>query len=136
MLSDFGVVLCFLLFAFAFVGVNLGISRLLRPSRPTPEKLSSYECGEEPVGEAWIRFNPRFYTVALIFVIFEVELAVVLPVAVRLKDWAAAGWGARGFWEIGLFVGILTLGLIYAWAKGDLEWVRPQPRYAGGRRAA
>lgn len=130
MLSQFGVILCFLTFAFLFIGVNLFLSSLLRPSRPSPEKSASYECGEEPVGEAWIRFNPRFYTVALVFVIFEVELAVILPVAMRLKAWAAAGDGPLAFWEIAVFVGILALGLAYAWRKGDLEWVRPKPAFS------
>lgn len=133
MLNDFGVVLCFILFAFAFVGVNLAISRLLQTRRPSPEKGAPYECGEEPVGDAWIRFNPRFYMVALIFVVFEVELAVVFPVAMRLKEWAADGRGAIAFWEIMAFVGILGLGLVYAWRKGDLDWVRPQPRYPARR---
>lgn len=128
MLSGFAVVLGFLVFACLFVGVNLLLSRLLRPARPGPEKGRPYECGEEPVGDAWIRFNPRFYVVALVFVIFEVELAVILPAAVRLKDWAAAGRGPLACAEIALFVGILAVGLVYAWRRGDLEWVRPQPR--------
>ena len=131
MLGDFGVVLGFILFAFAFIAVNLFLSRLLHPRRPSPEKGAPYECGEEPVGDAWIRFNPRFYLVALIFVVFEVELAVILPVAVRLKAWAASGRGAVAFWEIMAFVGVLALGLVYAWRKGDLDWGRPQPRYPG-----
>ncbi len=131
MLNDFGVVLCFILFAFAFIAVNLFLSRLLQTRRPSPEKNSPYECGEEPTGDAWIRFNPRFYMVALVFVIFEVELAVVLPVAMRLKAWAAEGRGILAFWEIMAFVGVLALGLAYAWRKGDLDWVRPQPKYTG-----
>ncbi len=132
MLEGFGVILCFILFAFAFVGINLFLSRLLRPSRPSPEKAMPYECGEDPVGDAWIRFNPRFYMVALVFVVFEVELAVILPVTVCLKSWAAAGHGALAFWELMIFVGILALGLVYAWRKGDLDWVRPQPRFSAG----
>lgn len=126
MLSEFGVVFGFMAFAFTFIAVNLFLSRLLRPSKPSAGKQAPYECGEVPVGDAWIRFNPRFYIVALVFVIFEVELAVVIPAATRLKPWSAAGKGPAAFWEILLFVGILSLGLVYAWAKRDLDWVRPQ----------
>lgn len=124
MLFDFANVLVFLGLGFAFVGVNLLIGRLLRPSNPQARKLSTYECGEPASGGAWVNFNIRFYIVALIFIIFEVEIAFVFPVATAFRRWIESGQGLFAFVEIVVFVGILFLGLIYAWAKGDLEWVK------------
>lgn len=124
MLFDFGNVLVFLGLGLAFVGVNLLIGRLLRPSNPQARKLSTYECGEPASGSAWMNFNIRFYVVALIFIIFEVEIAFVFPVAAAFRRWTESGQGLFALVEIGMFVGILFLGLIYAWAKGDLEWVK------------
>jgi NADH-quinone oxidoreductase subunit A len=87
-------------------------------------KLSTYECGEPSTGSAWVNFNIRFYLVALIFIIFEVEIAFIFPVAAVYRRWIEDGRGLFAFVEILLFVGILFLGLVYAWAKGDLEWVK------------
>jgi len=124
MLHDFANVLVFMALGGAFVGVNLLIGRFLRPSNPQPRKLSTYECGEPAMGSAWVNFNVRFYIVALIFIIFEVEIAFVFPVATAFRRWIEQGEGLFAFVEILLFVGILFVGLIYAWAKGDLEWVK------------
>ncbi|OGQ52393.1 MAG: NADH-quinone oxidoreductase subunit A [Deltaproteobacteria bacterium RIFCSPLOWO2_02_FULL_57_26] len=124
MLFDFANVLVFLGLGLAFVGVTLLIGRLLRPSNPQVRKLSTYECGEPASGSAWVNFNIRFYIVALIFIIFEVEIAFVFPVATAFRRWIESGNGLFAFVEILVFVGILFLGLVYAWAKGDLEWVK------------
>jgi NADH-quinone oxidoreductase subunit A len=124
MLFQFGNVLVFALIAIGFVGVNLLIGRLLRPNNPQTRKLLSYECGEPPVGTAWMNFNLRFYIIALIFIIFEVEIALVFPVAAVFRQWAERGNGFLAWTEIFVFVGILFLGLLYAWVKGDLEWVK------------
>jgi NADH-quinone oxidoreductase subunit A len=124
MLFDFANVLVFTALGLGFVGVNLLIGRLLRPSNPQERKLSTYECGEPAMGSAWVNFNIRFYIVALIFIIFEVEIAFVFPVAAVFRHWLESGQGIFAFVEILLFIGILFLGLIYAWAKGDLEWVK------------
>jgi NADH-quinone oxidoreductase subunit A len=124
MLFDFANVLVFLGLGLAFVGVNLLIGRILRPANPQARKLSTYECGEPATGSAWVNFNVRFYIVALIFIIFEVEIAFVFPVATAFRRWTENGQGLFAFVEILIFVGILFLGLIYAWAKGDLEWVK------------
>jgi len=97
---------------------------MVRPQVPTAEKLSTYECGEIPVGPAWINFNMRFYLIALLFIIFDVEVAFMMPVGVVFKQWVADGNGWLALSEIGIFVGILLLGLIYVWVQGDLEWVR------------
>ena len=124
MLFDFANVLVFMILAAAFVGVNLLIGRLLRPANPQARKLSTYECGEPATGSAWVNFNIRFYIIALIFIIFEVEIAFIFPVATTFRRWVEEGQGLFALAEIALFVGILFMGLIYAWAKGDLEWVK------------
>jgi NADH-quinone oxidoreductase subunit A len=123
---DFGLVLVFVLVAvgFAFGGVTL--SRVLGPRAPNPEKASIYECGERPIGVAWFNFNPRFYLVALVFVIFEVDIALTFPVVAVYRRWVEASptlaWVA--FFELFLFTTILVVGLAWAWAHGDLEWVK------------
>ena len=124
MLFDFANVLVFTILGLGFVGVNLLIGRLLRPSNPQVRKLSTYECGEPAMGSAWVNFNIRFYIVALIFIIFEVEIAFIFPVASVFRRWLEGGQGVFAFFEILIFVGILFLGLVYAWVKGDLEWVK------------
>ncbi len=124
MLFDFANVLVFMALGAGFVGVNLLIGRFLRPSNPQARKLSTYECGEPATGSAWVNFNIRFYLVALIFIIFEVEIAFIFPVATAFRGWVESGQGLFAFIEIFLFVGILFLGLVYTWSKGDLEWVK------------
>lgn len=132
MLTDFGIILLFILAAFALIAIILFIARLLRPSRPNVEKLSTYESGEEPVGNASIQFNIRFYVVALIFVLFDVELVFLFPWATvfgraNLLAQTNGQWGWFALAEAVLFVGVLAVGLAYAWAKGYLDWVRPEP---------
>ena len=124
MLFDFANVLVFTVLGFGFVGVTLLMGRLLRPSNPQVRKLSTYECGEPAAGSAWVNFNLRFYIVALIFIIFEVEIAFVFPVAAVFRRWIENGQGIFAFVEILFFIAVLFLGLVYAWAKGDLEWVK------------
>lgn len=124
MLFDFANVLVFTALALGFVGVNLLIGKLLRPDNPQTRKLSTYECGEPAMGSAWVNFNIRFYVVALIFIIFEVEIAFVFPVAAVFRRWLESGQGIFALVELFVFVGILFLGLIYAWSKGDLDWVK------------
>lgn len=133
MLSDFGILLLFILAAFAFIGVVLFVARLLRPNRPNVEKNSTYESGEEPVGNANVQFNIRFYVVALVFVLFDVELVFLFPWATvfgqaSLIQATGGLWGWFALTEAFLFVGILALGLAYVWAKGYLDWVKPQPK--------
>ena len=83
-----------------------------------------YECGERPIGNAWFNFNPRFYIVALIFLIFDVEVAFTYPVAVVFNRWVKRGMGGFAFAELLVFILILILGLAYVWRHGDLEWIR------------
>ena len=138
MYFHFGNVLVFLLLGFVLAALMLGLGRLLRPQKPEAAKLSSYECGEPPSGSAWINFNIRFYLVALVFVVFDVELAFMYPVMAVFKSWVADGRGLFALAEILLFIGILAVGLVYVWAKRDLEWVKRMPdvEAAPVRRAA
>jgi NADH-quinone oxidoreductase subunit A len=112
-----------------FLGVALGFvwalffaSRLVQPRVAEGDKSLVYECGELPVGSARIQFNFRFYIMALIFLIFDVEIAFVFPVTAIFRKWVESGQGLLAFVEIFLFVGILFIGLVYLWRKGDLSW--------------
>ena len=124
MLFQFVNVAVFLGLGLVLSGLMLGLGALLRPSNPQSAKLSTYECGEPPSGSAWINFNIRFYLVALVFVIFDVELAFVYPVAAVFKEWREQGRGEFAFVELTMFLAILMAGLVYVWAKGDLAWLR------------
>ncbi|MEN5196392.1 NADH-quinone oxidoreductase subunit A [Sphingobacterium faecium] len=111
------------------VAMTIMAARLLSVNKPTPQKLSTYECGEDAVGSSWVQFNPRFYVIALIFLLFDVELIFIFPWATvfgQAEYIAADGrWGWFTLIEMALFVGILIIGLIFVWVKGDLEWVKP-----------
>lgn len=133
---QFANVLVFFLLAFVLSGLMLGLGLLLRPSNPNPVKLSTYECGEPPSGPAWINFNIRFYLIALVFVIFDVELAFVYPVTVVFRSWVERGQGMFALVEIGLFLAILFLGLVYVWMKRDLEWIKRVPGATGSTAVA
>ncbi len=131
MFSDFLVVLVFLIFGVSFVILNIHIlSKLLRRDAPGHVKGLSYECGEPAYGSSFIRFDIRFYVIALVFLIFDVEVVFLVPWAVALKGMAADGMGMLAFGEAALFVAILTAGLAYVWAKGDIEWIPKTLRMA------
>lgn len=127
MYFDFGNVLVFLFLGLVLAAMMLGLGRLLRPANPEAAKLSTYECGEPSTGSAWINFNIRFYLVALVFVVFDVELAFMYPVMAVFKSWVADGRGVFALAEILLFIGVLAVGLVYVWAKRDLDWVKRLP---------
>jgi NADH:ubiquinone oxidoreductase subunit 3 (subunit A) len=119
MFGSFFPVILFLIAAGVLVFVVLLLSRLLAPHRPNPAKNSTYECGEVAKGSSWIRFNSRFYIIALIFIVFDVEVIFLYPWAMVYRH--------LGFWawlEMAIFLAILLAGLAYVWAKGDLEWIR------------
>jgi NADH-quinone oxidoreductase subunit A len=126
MVLQFANVLVFLAVGIFFLLFSLALSSLVRPSKYSAEKLTSYECGENPVGSPWIQFNIRFYVFALIFIIFDVEVAFLVPWAVVFKK-----LGMFAFIEGLIFIAILAVGLAYVWAKGDLQWVRPEERGSG-----
>ena len=128
-------ILFFVAVGIAVPFLMLFVGWILRPRVPTAEKSLIYECGEIPVEQAWFNFNPRFYIVALIFLIFDVEVAFTYPVAVVFKRFVAVGQGGFAFLELLVFVGILLLGLAYVWRHGDLEWIRRARADAAARRS-
>ncbi len=122
----------FLVAGILFISITLFVSKLLRPNRPNPQKLSSYESGETPQGPAWIQFNLRFYVLALVFILFEVEVVFLFPWAVvfadkELNQQTQNAWGWFAFVEMLIFIIILVLGLVYAWRKGHLDWIKSKP---------
>jgi NADH-quinone oxidoreductase subunit A len=119
----YATVLVFLGLGVAFALFTLLLSKLIAPFRPGAEKQSIYECGERPVGSPWIKFNVRFYVVALIFVIFDVEIVLLYPWATIYKQ-----MGVVSFVYLLIFLVSLLEALAYVWKKGDLEWVRPEVR--------
>jgi NADH-quinone oxidoreductase subunit A len=119
MLFNFANVLIFLGIGTVFVVLNITISRLLHTKLFMEEKYIPYECGEDPVGDTRIKFNTRFYVIALIFLIFDVEIVFLFPWAVVFRK-----IGVLAFVEMLVFIAILLVGLAYVWAKGDLEWIR------------
>ena len=121
---DFAVVLIYLSVSAAIVGIALWLTRLVGPRIPDPEKSNVYECGERPIGGGRFNFNPRFYLMALVFIIFDVEIALTFPVATVVREWVAAGRGMTAVVEIVLFLAVLAGALAYVWGRGDLEWVR------------
>ena len=121
MLTEFGKIFVFMILAGAFVGIAFFASMLIRPKRPSHEKDLIYECGENPEGSPWVKFNIRFYVVALIFLIFDVEIVLLFPWALTYKT-----FGFYGFATGAIFLLVLFLGMAYEWRKGDLEWARPK----------
>ncbi len=117
LLLNYYPILIFLLIAGVVAVVMVGGSRLAAPQRPYPEKLSAYECGFEAFDDARRRFDVRFYLVAILFIIFDLEVAFLFPWAVTLGD-----IGVFGFLSMMGFLGVLTVGFIYEWNKGALEW--------------
>lgn len=121
---DFSVVLVYIAVCVAIVGIALYLARLLAPRLPDREKATTYECGERPIGSGWFSFNPRFYLMALVFIVFDVEIALTFPVATVVRGWVEKGQGLLAVVEIVLFLVILAVGLAYVWGRGDLDWVR------------
>ena len=111
-----GVVIMIVL-GVGFAGVMIGLSDLFSPRNPTPEKLAPYECGMPAVGDARERQSVKFYLVAMIFLLFDIEVAFLYPWALALRQ---LGW--PGFFQVVLFMALLTAGYIYVWRKGALDW--------------
>ena len=118
---EYGMLLMFIAFAIVFVVAALIVNWLVMPHNPTKEKNIIYECGVDPEGEAHVRYNIRFYVFALMYVIFAVEAAFLIPWAVVYKRLVETGWFPLV--EVIIFLFILVLGLAYAWKKGELKWV-------------
>ena len=129
--EGFGNVLVFGVFGAAFVFLNLyvvGKLILRRPAKPDQgDKGVTYECAEPSMGDAWIRFDIRFYTLSLIFLIFDIEVALLFPWAVAYGSFVEAGAGAHALFAMVIFLVILAIGLAYDWIRRDLEWTSTKP---------
>ena len=110
-------ILIFLGIAVVVAAGAIVASLVVAPQNPDPEKVSAYECGFEAFSDARSKFDVRFYLVAILFIIFDLEVAFLFPWAVSL-----GGIGILGFWSMMIFLGILTVGFVYEWKKGALEW--------------
>jgi NADH-quinone oxidoreductase subunit A len=117
MLSEYLPILLFILVGLAVGVVPMALGKLLGPSRPDPEKLSPYECGFEAFEDARMKFDVRYYLVAILFILFDLEIAFLFPWAVALKE-----IGVVGFWAMMIFLAILVVGFVYEWKKGALDW--------------
>lgn len=128
-LSEYGKILLIGIIGVLLVCVTIFLAKFISPSKPNPEKLSTYECGEEPRGSAWVQINPRFYVIALVFLLFDVELIFVFPWATVFGDAGFVGlddrWGWFALAEMAIFIGILIVGLVYVWKRGDIAWEKP-----------
>jgi NADH-quinone oxidoreductase subunit A len=115
--QSYGVVLAVLIAGAGLVAVAFGLARAVAPHRPLPAKLTTYECGIDPVGEGWSQSQVRYYIYGFLFVIFDVESVFLFP-------WARVfvGLGYQAVVEMAIFIGILAAGLLYAWRKGVLRW--------------
>ena len=134
MYNDYIPVIVFIIMAIALLIVPLIIQHLISPRHNKDnDKLMSYECGEVPEGSAWVKFNIRFYIIALVFIIFDVEVVFLFPWAAVYQSFIASGNGLLVLIEMLLFVIILTIGFAYVWIKGDLDWVKMKLKYAYGR---
>ncbi|MCX5801718.1 MAG: NADH-quinone oxidoreductase subunit A [Candidatus Eisenbacteria bacterium] len=117
MLLDYAYVAGFAAAGFAFLLLAIFVGSLIQPKDPSGRKLTTYECGEIPVGQSWSQFNIRFYVFALCFVIFDIETIFLVPWALVFKS-----IGPVAFVDMAVFVGVLLIGLAYAWRKGALKW--------------
>jgi NADH-quinone oxidoreductase subunit A len=124
LIFDFGLIVIFLAVGMGFMFAALLVGALVRPRRLRQERNATYECGESPIGKGWYNFNPRFYMLAILFLIFDVEIAVTYPVVAVLRSWAERGQGLAAYFEILIFVIIIVTGLVFLWVRGDLEWIK------------
>ena len=116
-LTDYLSIIIFLFLALVLSVGFIVINYISSPSNPDPEKLSAYECGFDAFDDSRMEFDVRFYLVAILFIIFDLEIAFLFPWAITLGT-----TGIFGFWSMMLFLGVLTIGFIYEWKKGALEW--------------
>jgi NADH-quinone oxidoreductase subunit A len=116
-LENYFPILLFIVIALVFGGIMLGAGAVLGPHRPDSEKLSPYECGFEAFEDARMKFDVRYYLVAILFILFDLEIAFLFPWAVTLNE-----IGSFGFWSMMIFLLILVVGFVYEWMKGALEW--------------
>ena len=116
-MTEFFPIFIFLIISLGLSLILVGIPFIVAPQKADPEKISAYECGFDPFDDARGKFDIRFYLVAILFIIFDLEIAFLFPWAISL-----GGIGALGFWSMMFFLAVLTIGFIYEWKKGALEW--------------
>jgi NADH-quinone oxidoreductase subunit A len=131
--SPLAQILLYAVSAILFVAFALLTSRLIRPNRPNIQKLTSYESGETPLGLAWVQFNVRFYVLALVFLLFEVEIVFLFPWSTvfantELNNQTGGAWGWFAFTEMLIFITVLAIGLAYVWKMGHLDWIKSRPQ--------
>ena len=117
MLEQYFPILLFIIVGLGLGVLLLSVGSLLAPNKPDPQKLSPYECGFEAFEDARMKFDVRYYLVAILFILFDLEIAFLFPWAVALKE-----IGPAGFWAMMLFLAILVVGFAYEWKKGALDW--------------
>lgn len=131
-ISEYGKILLMAIIGIVMVSATILLARFLSPKNPNPIKLSTYECGEDALGNAWVQINPRFYVIALVFLLFDVELVFIFPWATVFGNQtliaADARWGWLTMAEMAVFIGVLIMGLWYVWVRGDISWIRPTHR--------
>ena len=115
------------LMAGGIAGAIIGLSWLIGERKPTRAKMSAYECGMTPVGDSRQRFSVKFYLVAMLFILFDVEAVFIYPWAVILRQLKTNGEGHFGLWEMLVYIGIFLVGFFYVWKKGVLDWGEPAP---------
>ena len=134
MYQDYSPIIILIFLAILLLALPLVIQRFISPTdNKGGEKLNPYECGEIPEGSAWVKFNIRFYVIALIFIIFDVEVIFMFPWATIFNDSKHSSNQIFYFIEMFIFMAILFVGLAYVWVKGDLDWVKMKLKYARGR---
>ena len=133
MYNDFGTSFIFVIIGVILIAVPLILQWILSPKNKSYDKLTTYECGEDVEGPAWVKFNIRFYIIALIFIIFDVEVIFMFPWAVVFQEFVSKGLGLLAFAEMMLFLVILLVGFAYVWVKSDLDWVKMKLKYGEGR---
>ena len=121
--SNYAYVALFLVAGAIFVIAAVTASKLVSPSRPGPTKLRPYECGEVPTSGAWVQYNVRYYLFAMVFVLFDVEAAFLIPWAVAFRDMVGQGMLLVATVDILVFLGVVGSALVYAWRKGAMKWV-------------
>jgi len=126
--EDFGIVLLFFVVGLGFVFVSMLVNSLIRPKNYTSMKMTIYECGELPIGPAWVNFNIRFYVLVLTFIVFEIEVALIYPVGSIYEALLNTSMGVIALVEIAIFVLILVIALIYVLGKGDIDWIKTVKR--------
>lgn len=139
--QQFGAVLIFILLGGLFVFGSMIVGSLVRLKKHETDKHSIYECGEPTIGSSWIRYNSRFYNVALVYLLFDVEVVLLIPAALVLRERAQEGLGYGPLAALSAFLLLLALGLAYEWFYGNLDWIRKgkeleceKPEAGGGAR--